>query len=317
MLNEKIDKNSDDLTFNKLLEMKVDEKSEQIAEIASRATKEATLDTQFRVIELSWDKKELSPKEVIGKKDVYILDEFEELNQYLDEHLVNLSAIIGNRYSNNIRDEVGKIYREVSLFQEILEEWMYLQRSWRYLESIFSAADEIKSSLAQEKKRLTKIDSEWINYMRGTNKNRRVRHKVRNEKISIYNSVYENDLDFLRKNKGYLEEIQKSLEAHLEKKREDFPRFYFLSNDELLQILAGAKNPESVQPHLKKLFENITSLEFDPSNSEEVFAMISGEGERVGITVRAKSGPEVWLKDLQEQMKKKVRLLVRVRSLFF
>lgn len=44
-------------------------------------------------------------------------------------------------------------------------------------------------------------------------------------------------------------------------KRLLFPRFYFLSNDELLDVLAHGRNPASIQPHLSKCFANIRSLD--------------------------------------------------------
>jgi dynein heavy chain len=84
-----------------------------------------------------------------------------------------------------------------------------------------------------------------------------------------------------------LEDIQKSLDMYLETKKVIFPRFYFISNDDLLEILGQSKNPQAVQPHLKKLFDNIKSLKLQKSsigNKTEAVSMSSQEGEEVPFT---------------------------------
>lgn len=65
-----------------------------------------------------------------------------------------------------------------------------------------------------------------------------------------------------------LEEIQKALDLYLETKRQIFPRFYFLSNDDVLEILGQSQNPQAMQPHLKKCFDNIKSLRMEATVSE-------------------------------------------------
>lgn len=89
---------------------------------------------------------------------------------------------------------------------------------------------------------------------------------------------------------GKLEAITKELANYLEVKRLAFPRFYFLDNEGLLQILSQTKNPRNIQPYCEIIFEGIKKLEFDEAaakaHGEEelaITALLSNRGERVEL----------------------------------
>lgn len=93
-----------------------------------------------------------------------------------------------------------------------------------------------------------------------------------------------NLLEQLTKADTCLEQIVKRLSIYLETKRECFPRFYFLSNEELLEILGESKNPERVQPHLKKCFEGVQRADFQHrAQGLTITNLISPEGEVVKL----------------------------------
>ena len=120
--------------------------------------------------------------------------------------------------------------------------------------------------------------------------------------------------DMFEAHNAALDKVQKSLEEYLETKRASFPRFYFLSDDELLQILAQAKDPRAVQPHLRKCFDNLVKLTFsDQPKSIDILAMNSSEGETVGLgkNLKARGNVEDWMTLLEERMKTELTVCLK------
>jgi dynein heavy chain len=94
------------------------------------------------------------------------------------------------------------------------------------LENIFASPD-IKTKLKDENTQFENVDKVFKTHMRRTN-----------QAHFVSKVVTPGLLDKFRESKDTLANIQKKLENYLEDKRNTFPRFYFLSNDELLEILA-------------------------------------------------------------------------------
>lgn len=79
----------------------------------------------------------------------------------------------------------------------------------------------------------------------------------------------------------------------LERKRRDFPRFYFLANDDLFELLGNSKDPVRVNKHIKKCFEGIAKLNIQTTavaskkvehNIFDVIELVSPEEEIVRLS---------------------------------
>jgi dynein heavy chain len=107
--------------------------------------------------------------------------------------------------------------------------------------------------------------------------------------------------------------IQKNLNQFLEAKRGQFPRFYFLSNEDLLEIIGQSKDPKPILQHIGKIFEGIDDLRYSEvggrnAKNFKIEALISPEREFVDITpILVEAKVESWLKKLVTEMQDALR----------
>ena len=85
-----------------------------------------------------------------------------------------------------------------------------------------------------------------------------------------------------------LELCQKSLNEYLDMKKKIFPRFYFVSNVALLDILSNGNNPPKIMPYVGDCYDSLTKLTFLPAADGGIpntaTQMIAKDGEIVDLT---------------------------------
>ena len=291
-------------TLGSLLDMKVNEKKDLLAEIASNAQKEHALKAEYEKIKYNWERYEMTFEQTKANKDQIKLKKIEDLNNMLDEVLSGLTELLGIRHIKPIKDQVEDTYEHVTAFQYYLEEWIQLQSSFLYLQSILSNNPGGQSEMKLDtpiQKNYEQVMKTWTKLMNVWSK-KLCPSKLREmdkQGVSIHQ---------LKTSNTYLDQVQKNVERFLDDKRNQFPRFYFLSNDELLSIIAAASKME-IQTHLKKCFEGLVFLQFDDeTNIEKILEFHSPEGEKV----KFKKNPiNVPLKQPTDQMLENVETGMR------
>ncbi|XP_055788183.1 dynein axonemal heavy chain 12 isoform X2 [Salvelinus fontinalis] len=288
-------------TLRKVLKQNLTPYLEQFETISAAASKEFSLEKAMQTMVEVWDGVSFH-HHPYRESGVSILTAVDEIQTMLDDQIVKTQTMRGSPFIKPFESEIKVWEERLIRIQETIDEWLKVQAQWLYLEPIFSSED-IMQQMPEEGRLFQTVDKHWKEVMR---------HCVKDPKILSATSL-PGLLERLQDSNNLLDKIMKGLNAYLEKKRLFFPRFFFLSNDEMLEILSETKDPLCVQPHLKKCFEGIAKLDFLPNL--DIQAMYSSEAERVQLiqlisTSEARGAVEKWLVQVEDIMLRSVRDVV-------
>ena len=296
---KKFDPESDDFTLEKVFDLKLFNFADEIAVLSNDANKELAIEVAVTDITRIWTHEMEFIVKDYKDKGHHLLQVADEFFQQLEDNQVGVSTMKASKFSISFRDELSYWEKALSQISEVVDQCLNVQRQWMYLENIFVGSEDIARQLPAETKMFEEVNSNFKLVMDG----------ICRQTNALKASHVEGVLDMLNLMDSKLENIQKSLDAYLEKKRMRFPRFYFISNDDLLEILGQARNPNALQAHFKKMFEGIQKVTMiEPSGAKKNYegvAIVAPDMETVPYhePVIVQGQVEDWLNYIEGNMR--------------
>eukprot|EP00698_Gefionella_okellyi_P019038 TRINITY_DN5781_c1_g2_i1.p1 TRINITY_DN5781_c1_g2~~TRINITY_DN5781_c1_g2_i1.p1 ORF type:complete len:3148 (-),score=914.00 TRINITY_DN5781_c1_g2_i1:20-9082(-) len=289
-----------DLKLSHFLEERVTQlllsKEKAIKELAARANGEVVIRKSLEDLAYWGNGTQFTLSERKDESQPSLIREWKQTMTEVSDNQATLSSLKDSQYFAAFKSRAEEWEDKMSLLADALQQLNIVQRKWVYLAPIFA-----RGALPHEQGRFQKIDREFREIMSNVESDPRVLSLIIIPDIS-------KTLDFLVKQ---LDHCQKALSEYLEEKRAKFPRFYFIGDDDLLEILGQAQNPAVIRSHLKKLFQGIHDVSFSRDN-KQILSMRSVEGEEVPLSkpVHITVDIEGWLATLAEEMKETLAKLL-------
>ncbi|CED84986.1 dynein heavy chain cytosolic [Phaffia rhodozyma] len=282
------------LTLGQVYDLNLKKNEMLIKEVITQAAGEMALEEYLKQVRETWTSYTLDLIQYQNK--CRLIRGWDDLFTKCGENLNSLQAMKMSPYYKVFEDEASSWEEKLNRVHVLFDVWIDVQRQWVYLEGIFSGSADIKHLLPVESARFANINTEFLTVMK-----------------KVYKSPYVLDVlniqgvqKSLERLADLLSKIQKALGEYLERERATFPRFYFVGDEDLLEIIGNSKDIVRIMKHLKKMFAGLSALILDEEHTT-ILGMASREGEEIIFvnTIELKNFPRIndWLLKIESEMK--------------
>lgn len=238
-----------------------------IRDIIAQARGELALEEFVRQVRDTWQS---YPLDLVNYQNkCRLIRGWDDLFAKCSENLNSLQAMRHSPYYKEFEEESSAWEDKLNRVHVLFDVWIDVQRQWVYLEGVFTGNNDIKHLLPTESSRFSNINTEFSAVMK-----------------KVYKSPFVMDVlaipgvqKSLERLAELLSKIQKALGEYLERERVSFPRFYFVGDEDLLEIIGNSNDSTRVAKHFKKMFAGISGAEVNDDST--ITAVTSKEGESV------------------------------------
>ena len=266
---------------------------DEVDELINTAEKEINIEQKLASIKLIWSNMQLRFNEEDHTLDL----PQNEVLLTLEEHQVELQAMSTmGKYVQHLAAQVAALQTSLSDIETMLFLWIKIQQHWAKLEPIYCSSQDVRRQLPQETARFEKLDVAFKALLKDAQSKTNVLEVFAVEGIgqrleAIWTEV---------------EVCSKALTEYLDVKKDVFPRFHFVSNASLLEILANGDKPAKVLQHTGPCFDGLHALNFTDDKPLEACGMRSREGEEVPFAqpLLLEMKVEEWLQEVVQAMRR-------------
>jgi dynein heavy chain len=245
------------LLLKDFVEMELHAYANDVEEIADKAQKEAKHEDLLANLTSTWSTINFAMS-FYKDTDVPLLRLEEETVEQLESDQMAVQSIVGSRYGY-FKKEASEWQKNLGLVSDVTTLLQDIQRTWSYLEPLFIGSEEVKKELPEDAKRFQEVDSQVRAFLQKA-------WKVRNVKTTCSQNGLLTKLQGLEAKQ---DQCKKSLSEFLDGKRRQFPRFYFMSEADLLDLLSNSSQPQKVLVHIDKILLSTREIKLDKQGAAD------------------------------------------------
>ena len=288
--------------FKDVVDLQLHRFADDVSEIVAQSGKEFKIEKKLGMIVNTWSKMQLD-FDRSRSDQVPLLTNLGSVVEVLDSHSLEVMGMVSQgRFIEFCKPLVDEWSLKLRTVDAVLSIWQKVLRNWSRLEPIFLLSEDIRAQLPEDSKRFELVDKEFKDLMIAVGQ--------MSGAIEICCGTDGRE-DQLVKMNIQIETCEKALNDYLEQKKKIFPRFYFVANQALLDILSNGNNPKKVSEYIGDCFDGIKALEFDEDDvsGKTVKGMFSKDTEHVGFADKLELiGPvEQYLCNVESHMRSQLR----------
>lgn len=281
------------MTLGDVWDLKLGPSEKIIRDVITQAQGEMALEEFLKQVRETWQNYALELVNYQNK--CRLIRGWDDLFAKCSENLNSLQAMRHSPYYKEFEEDASAWEDKLNRVHVLFDVWIDVQRQWVYLEGVFTGNADIKHLLPMESSRFQNINSEFLSVMKKVS-----RQPFVLEVLNI--SGVQKSLERLAE---LLNKIQKALGEYLERERVSFPRFYFVGDEDLLEIIGNSNDTLRIAKHLRKMFAGISGLITDEDGVIKGFTSKEGEEVFLRKDISLIKTPRIneWLGALELNMK--------------